>query len=56
MLYWQELHSLAQKKISKVFMDSKISHYEFTLVINEEQNYFRSEQKIISWVILNWTD
>ena len=29
-----------EKIISKALIDSDISHKEFTLVINEEQNYF----------------
>ena len=32
--------------ISKALIDSDINHDVFTLVINEEQNYFRLEESI----------
>ena len=48
------------KVISKAPIDFDISHDEFTLVINEEENYLRlkkaSEQKTVSWVILKGID
>ena len=35
-----------EKIISKALIDSDISYDEFTLVINEEQNYFRLKRNI----------
>lgn len=44
----------------KGLIDSDIGHEEYTLVINEEKNYFRlkkaTEQKTISYVVLNGQD
>ena len=37
-----------RQTIPKVLIDSGISHEEFTLVINEEQNYFRLKESIRS--------
>ena len=46
--------------MSEEIIDSNISHEELTLVINEDQNYFRlkkaSEQKGMSSVIMNVID
>ena len=35
-----------EKVKSKAMINSNISHEEFTLVVNEEQNYFRLKESI----------
>ena len=35
-----------ERIVSKLPIDSNISHAEFTLVINKEQNYFRIKESI----------
>lgn len=48
MLYWPEVSKLnsIERIVSKLLIDSNISHAEFTLVINKEQNYFRIKESI----------
>ena len=47
LFYWLEVNEIAQKKIiSKALADSNINYGEFTIVISEEQNCFRSKESI----------
>ena len=44
---------IEENRLSKALINSDISHDEFNLVTDKEQNYLKlkaSEQKMISWV------